>query len=243
MAPGVQSVDRAFAVLRAVATAAGGVSDISRRTGLAVTTTARLLGALEGLGAVTRQDPGPTFRIGPGVTDLAAAADPAAGLVERARAHLEALVAAVGETAGISVADGDRHVLYLDRVEATEHDVTLRDLTGERLPLHVVSSGLVMLAARDAAGVREYIAGGLERFTDHTTTDAAGLRRRLVQVRLQGHAWTVEEYVEGICSVAAPIRDGAGEVVAALHVHGPSYRLKESDGRVTAAVLAAAARM
>ena len=103
---GVQSVDRAFAVLRAVATGGGGVSDIARRTGLAVSTTARLLGTLEAQSAVTREDPGPTYRIGPAVTDLAATADPAAGLVGRARAHLEALVADVGESAGISIAAG-----------------------------------------------------------------------------------------------------------------------------------------
>ena len=159
---GVQSVDRAFAVLRAVATGGGGVSDVARRTGLAVSTTARLLGTLEAQGAVTRHDPGPSYRIGPAVTDLAATADPAAGLVGRARAHLEMLVAEVGEAAGISIAAGDRSVLYLDQVDG-DQDVTLRNWTGEQLPLHVVSSGVILLAARSDAAVRAYERGGFRR--------------------------------------------------------------------------------
>jgi DNA-binding IclR family transcriptional regulator len=239
---GVQSVDRAFAVLRAVATGDGGVSDLARRTGLAVSTTARLLGTLEALGAVTRSDPGPTYRIGPAVADLAAAVDPAAGLVGRARAHLEMLVADVGESAGISIAAGTRSVLYLDQVDG-DQDVTLRDWTGEQLPLHVVSSGIVLLAARSDAAVGAYARGGLESFTDRTVTRVAELRRRVTAARADGHAWTDEEYSVGIASVAAPIRDADGTVVGALHVHGPSYRLRPGDRVVTRALVATAARI
>jgi DNA-binding IclR family transcriptional regulator len=239
---GVQSVDRAFAVLRAVATGGGGVSDIARRTDLAVSTTARLLGTLEAQGAVTRSGPGPTYRIGPALTDLAATVDPAAGIVGRARAHLEMLVAKVGESAGISIAADDRSVLYLDQVDG-DQDVTLRDWTGEQLPLHVVSSGIVLLAARTDAAVRAYARGGLDSFTDGTVTRAAELGRRIDLARAEGHAWTVGEYSVGITSVAAPIHDGAGAVVAALHVHGPSYRLRPEDRAVTQALLATAARV
>jgi DNA-binding IclR family transcriptional regulator len=238
----VQSVDRAFAVLRAVATGGGGVSDIARRTGLAVSTTARLLSTLEAQTAVTRVEPGPTYRIGPAVTDLAATADPAAGIVGRARAHLEVLVAELGESAGVSVAAGERSVLYLDQVDG-DHDVTLRDWTGERLPLHVVSSGIVLLAARTDAAVRAYARGGLDPATEHSVTTLRELRARVADARRDGHAWTVEEYAPGITSVAAPIRDAAGAVVAALHVHGPSYRLRPGDRAVTRAVVATAARV
>ena len=197
---------------------------------------------MEAHGAVTRSDPGPTYRIGPAVADLAAAADPAAGLVGRARAHLEMLVADVGESAGISIASGDRSVLYLDQVDG-DQDVTLRDWTGEQLPLHVVSSGIVLLAARTDAAVGAYGRGGLESFTDRTVTRVAELRRRVTAARADGHAWTVEEYSVGITSVAAPIRDADGTVVGALHVHGPSYRLRPGDRTVTRALVATAARI
>lgn len=239
MGDGVQSVDRAFAILGVVATAPGGVSDVARRTGLAVSTTARLLSTLEALGAVERFEPGPAYRLGVALHDLASAVDPASGLVRRARPHLESLVAQIGETAGISVPDGPRHVLYLDQVESGQ-DVTLQDWTGVRLPLHVVSSGLVLLAARSAAEVRAYCAGGLERFTDQTTTRVSDLRKRLVKIRSDGYAWTVEEFADGINSVAAPVFDAEGAVVAALHVHGPTYRVRRSNRRLARALVATA---
>lgn len=242
MADGVQSIDRAFSLLRALATAPGGVSDVARRTGLPVSTCARLLGSLESLGAVERLDPGPTFRIGPTVAQLASAVDPTAGLVRRTRVHLESLVAAVGETAGISVPDGSRAVRYLDQVDSGQ-DVTLQDWTGERVPLHAVSSGLVFLATRSKSEITDYCVSGLERFTDHTTQRIGELRNRLTQIRADGYAWTVEEFADGINSVAAPIRDDDGGVIAALHVHGPSYRLRPSNRRVTRALLATAARL
>ncbi|MEP6625953.1 MAG: IclR family transcriptional regulator [Acidimicrobiia bacterium] len=237
---GVQSVDRAFAILGAVAVIPAGVSEVARRTGLAVSTCARLLSTLEWLGAVARVDPGPVYRIGRTMHDLAASLDPTSGLVTRVRPHLEALVAEVGETAGIAVADGARHVLYLDQVESGQ-DVTLQDWTGHRLPLHVVSSGLVLLADRTAAAVRDYCAPGLDRFTEHTTTRATTLRTRLAAARTDGFAWTVEEFAAGISSVAAPVVED-GVVVAALHVHGPSYRLRPSNRKAVRALLATVRR-
>ncbi len=240
--PDVQSVERAFLVLRTVATGSGGVSDLARRAGLPVSTTARLLATLEHLGAVVRVEPGPGFRIGPSIGDLASATDATAGIATRARVHLEALVAEVGETAGVSVPDGRREVRYLDQVEC-DKDVILRDWSGVSVPLHAVSSGLVLLAARTESEVREYCAHGLARFTNRTTTRTAELKRRLGQIRKDGYAWTVEEFIDGVSSVAAPIRDGTGHVIGALHVHGPSYRVKSSNRKVIRALLATAGRL
>ncbi|MEO6469267.1 MAG: IclR family transcriptional regulator [Acidimicrobiia bacterium] len=240
--PDVQSVERAFLVLRTVATGPGGVSDVARRAGLPVSTTARLLATLEHLGAVVRAEPGPTFRIGPSIGDLASATDATTGFATRARVHLEALVAEVGETAGVSVPDGTREVRYLDQVEC-DNDVILRDWSGVSVPLHAVSSGLVLLAARTESEVREYCAHGLARFTGRTTTRTADLKRRLAQIRKDGYAWTVEEFIDGVSSVAAPIRDGTGQVVGALHVHGPSYRVKSSNRNVIRALVATAGRL
>ena len=240
--PDVQSVERAFLVLRTVATGPGGVSDVARRAGLPVSTTARLLATLEHLGAVVRVEPGPAFRIGPSIGDLASATDATAGIATRARVHLEALVAEVGETAGVSVPDGRREVRYLDQVES-DNDVILRDWSGVSVPLHAVSSGLVLLAARTESEVREYCAHGLARFTNRTTTRTAELKRRLGQIRKDGYAWTVEEFIDGVSSVAAPIRDGTGHVIGALHVHGPSYRVKSSNRKVIRALLATAGRL
>src|SRR6478609_8186158 len=111
----VQSVDRAFAVLRQVASEPGGISDVARAVDLPVSTVARLLGTLESLGAVVRIGDGATYGIGSGIRHLADAGGGSETLVTRARPLLTDLVARTGETSGLSVLDGDE-VVYLDHV-------------------------------------------------------------------------------------------------------------------------------
>jgi DNA-binding IclR family transcriptional regulator len=218
----VQSVERAFTVLRAVATGPAGVSELARRVDLPTSTVARLLGTLEALGVVSRVNDGMSYRVGPTVTDLAAAIGRSPGLVSVGRVYLAELVDQVGETAGLSVPDGD-DIVYLDQVECS-NQVQVRDWTGVRLPQHVVSSGLVVLAHRPPAEIDAYLARPLASFTPRTLTDPAAMRARLLTVRRVGFAWTAEEFHEGITSVAAPVLTRSGEVVAILHCHGPSYR-------------------
>jgi DNA-binding IclR family transcriptional regulator len=111
--------------------------------------------------------------------------------------------------------------------------------------MHAVSSGQVLLAFRPAAALERYLQQPLERFTEVTLTDPGALRERLREVRHDGYAWAREEFDRGINSVAAPVADASGEVVAAVHLHGPSYRFPGSDNERVAsqAVVAAAARV
>jgi DNA-binding IclR family transcriptional regulator len=241
MAPGsVQSIDRAFAVLRQVATTPGGISDVARAVDLPVSTVARLLGTLESLGAVVRIGESGTYGIGAGIRTLAGPIDVAETLVARARPILGALVAETGETSGLSVIEG-QEVVYLDHVE-TRNEVMLRDWTGVRLPLHVVSSGLVLLAAQPPSAIAAYLAHPLQRFTSATTTQPARIRRRLAGIRRDGYVWTVGEFDDGITSVAAPVVDAHGATIAAIHCHGPSYRFpgEAVTDVITAHVIAAA---
>jgi IclR family pca regulon transcriptional regulator len=232
---GVQSVERAFSILRRLAAGPAGVTDIAEATGLAKSTVSRLLSTLHDLGAVTQVDVGGVYRTGDLMVELAAAATPGTGLVSRSRPHLVALVHAVHEAAGLSVLDGDL-VFYLDQVD-TDNPVQVRDWTGVRIPAHAVSSGLVMLAEVTPARLEGYLSRPLEVFTAYTMTHPAALRDRLARVATQGWSWVFEEFALGINSVAAPIRDRSGAVVAAVHAHGPSYRF---PGAVTEEIAAAA---
>ncbi len=239
----VQSIQRAFAVLQAVATESAGISEVARRTDLPISTVARLLATLEGIGAVTRHDDGVTYGVGPTMADLAAAADPKASLVMRVRPYLLDLVSRTSETAGISVPTGSE-VLYLDHVEAI-HEVQVRDWTGTTLPLHVVSSGLVLLAHRTAREIDDYISSGLVSFTERTIVSPDDLKRRLAETRQRGVVWTRGEYNEGVTSVAAPVYDQKRSIIAAVHCHGPSYRfpLEGTEDAVASAVMTTARRV
>jgi DNA-binding IclR family transcriptional regulator len=90
--------------------------------------------------------------------------------------------------------------------------------------MHAVPSGQVLLAEAPEDEVAEYVSAPLATFTPHTIVDAAALRRRLGEVRRVGYAWAVDEYSDGLSSVAAAIRDGQGRAIGALHVYGPTYR-------------------
>jgi DNA-binding IclR family transcriptional regulator len=153
------------------------------------------------------------------------------------------LAEASGEAAGLAMPDGDL-VHYIDQVD-TVQPVLVRDWTGARIPLHAVSSGQVLLAFRTPAAIERYLERPMERFTDHTLIDADAVRERLHEVRRQGCTWAMDEFEDGISSIAAPIADASGEVIAAVHVHGPSYRFPADGSKTQLAqqVLAGAARI
>ena len=108
--------------------------------------------------------------------------------------------------------------------------------------MHAVPSGLVLLAEWPEDALDAYLGGELVALTRRTITDPPRLRKRLAEVRKAGYAWGLEEFAEGIDSVAAPVRDARGKAIAAIHVHGPSYRFPRHghEGRVVEAVVTAA---
>jgi IclR family transcriptional regulator, acetate operon repressor len=239
----VQSIERAFAVLGTLADGPIGVTEVAERARLPKSTAARLLASLS-TEQVVEQVPGETrWRLGPRIVTLAASVRPARSLIAVARPHLVELSSTVGEAAGLSVPDGST-VHYVDQVEGP-HPVSVRDWTGTRIAMHAVSSGHVFLAHMRSGEIETLLAGGLERFTPRTLVDPRALQRALRDVERTGVAWTRDEYAEGISSVAAPIVNENGDVVAAVHVHGPSYRFPAAIGQpsIEEAVRSAAARI
>ena len=239
----VQSIRRAFDVLQALGDGPLGVTDVADRAGLPKSTAARLLATLAGEGAV-EQIPGDTsYRLGPRLVTLGGGFSLNRSLAAIARPMLVELAATSGEAAGLGIPDGDL-VHYIDQVD-TPNPVQVRDWTGARAPLHAVSSGQVLLAFRTSGAIDRYLGRPLERFTDRTVVEPALLRERLHEVRRKGFTWAIEEFDSGISSVAAPIADASGEVIAAVHLHGPSYRFPPAEraGKLAQLVVTGAARI
>ena len=218
----VQSVERSFRILQTLSVRSGGVSEIAVRVGLPKSTVSRLLATLEGIGAVERVEDSLDYQIGSGIADLLGGLDAIATLVAAVATHLERLAAALDEAAGFSVPDGYR-VRYVAQVD-TDTPVQVRDWTGSTLPMHVVPSGLVIMAHWPAERVKRYLDRDLEVFTPQTLVKPDEIRDRLAAIRESGVAWVLEEFAEGINSVAAPVLDGSGRVFGAIHVHGPASR-------------------
>lgn len=221
----VQSVERAFRILEAIAVTPRGVTDIARHVGLPKSTVARLLATLEDVSAVERAPDGHTYRVGPALGAYDRSGGGAATLVALARPHLSGLTRAVGEAAGLSAPDGYR-VHYIDQTESPS-PIQVRDWTGELIPMHLVPSGLVIMARWPHDVLDRYLARDLESPTEHSVTEPSRIAARLEEIRAEGTAWVHEELVEGINSVAAAIVDKADRPVGAIHIHGPAYRFPE----------------
>lgn len=224
----VESVARAIRIVEALAQSPAGLSETARRVELPKSTVARLLATLEEMEAIERDENG-DYRLGPIVQRLSSAAGGPAQLTAFARPYLDELTARTGEAAGISIPDGFK-VHYVDQTEA-KHPVQVRDWSGELIPMHVVPSGLVIMAHWPEQQTNRYLQRDLERTTPFTVTEPVRIRARLTAIKARGYEWVFEEFVEGINSVAAPVLERNGLIAAAVHVHGPAYRFPEEDSR------------
>lgn len=240
----VESVARAIRIIEALAMSPAGLSDIARSVDLPKSTVARLLSTLEEVDAVERDDEDHRlYRLGPMVQRVSSAAGGPAQLAGFAYPYLEELTALTGESAGVSIPDG-YSVHYIAETES-EHPVQVRDWTGELIPMHVVPSGLAIMAHWPREQLDRYLSRDLVKLTANTVADPGAIRKRLDEIRETHYVWVFEEFVEGINSVAAPLLDQRGLITGALHVHGPAYRFpREGDEeRIGSAVRKTAARL
>ena len=162
--------------------------------------------------------PGGGYELTPRVLDLGMSYVLSRGLWEIARPHMEALVARTRESSSIAQLDGS-DIVYVARV-AVPKIVTLAVTIGTRFPAMQTSLGKVLLAALPPAEAERVLAepsrsGITPRWQPDARERAAALR----EVRARGWALTDEQLAPGIRSVAVPLRDGEGRVIAALNVN------------------------
>jgi DNA-binding IclR family transcriptional regulator len=235
-------VDRVFAVLGAVAADAGGatVTQVVARTRLPKSTVSRLLLSLERLTMLERTPEGRAYRIGRGMLALLAQVPRTEGLSALAQPMLQTLHDELGETVALTLPDGDN--AYIAVQINSNHAIQTRDWTGLRIPMYAQSTGRVFLAARTDHALKRYLTTPRAPFTARTRVSPAQLRSALQVVRSQGYAWVFEEYEDGLVAVAAPVRDAAGDVIAAISAFGPSFRFPgaRQQQTVTRRVVAAA---
>ncbi len=145
-------------------------------------------------------------------------------LVTQTRAVLPGLAETLGETVNVAVLRS-HYAVNVDQARGGAA-VAAQNWTGQLTPLHATSSGKVLLAHQTMPGRRRLLdAARIQRFTAQTIVDRAQLTTQLDEIVRAGWALALEEYEEVLNALAAPIRDHTGDVIAALSVSGPSYRL------------------
>jgi len=232
---GTQSTDRAAQLLVRVVESPEplAVGELAAVTGLPKSTASRLIGSLERAGLLQRAGqrgglrPGPVLlrfaQRGVGGDDILALADP----------ELRHLAAVSGETVNLAVF-GPAGPETIAEIE-THHVLGTGGWVGRRgVPLHASAFGKVDLAF----GGAQVPPGELLRLAPRTITDRGALDTDLNRARARGYVTAVDELEDGLASVAAPVRDATGDVVASLAISGPTLRMPaeriEALGRLCA---------
>ncbi len=226
----VQSLERGLTVILAFGPEHSELTltDVANRTGLTRAAARRFLLTLVELGYV-RSD-GRYFSLRPKVLELGFAYLSSLSIAEVAQPHLEEFVAKAHESSSITVLDGD-DVVYVARV-STQRIMTISISVGTRFPAYCTSMGRVLLANLPARELDAYLArSNFEPRTQQTVFRPNELREILDNVREQGYALVDQELEDGLRSMAVPIRDSSGSVIAAMNVSVNSHRVSSRELR------------
>jgi DNA-binding IclR family transcriptional regulator len=226
----IRSVRRALAILRAFRSTDRELTlgEIASRAQLDKGTAHRLLRTLMQEGLVEQAEAGMTYSLSVGVLELAAGLTREGDLRQQAQPVLAALAEATGTTAFLGIVH-DKHALCIGRVDGGLA-IQIRSWSiGGRLPLNGGAGPRVLLAHLPATERKRILAGKLEELTPRTPTDPAELRAWLDLIRERGWDSGVDEIVQGIASVAAPVHAHDGAVIATISISGLTAHMVE-DG-------------
>lgn len=213
----IQSLERGLAVINSFSRdrQTQTLSEVAQQAGLTRATARRILLTLTELGYVRQNGRG--FALTPRVLDLGYSFLSSFRVVELAQQPMERLVDEVKESSSMSILD-DTEIVYVARVPTTRI-MTIALALGSRLPVYPTSMGRVLLAGSSDDEISDYLAKTeLRRLTPHTITDVSELWEKLEEVRAQGFALVDQELEEGVRSIAAPITNSRGDVIAAMNI-------------------------
>jgi IclR family pca regulon transcriptional regulator len=198
-----------------------GIADLARAVGLNRSTAHRYVATLAKLGYLQQDPDTRKYSLGPRVIDLGFAALSSMEMTRVAAQYLQALADETGYAASMAVLDGP-DIVYVDRRRSRRNAGLAVDLNlhvGSRLPAYCTSMGKVLLAYREPAGLRTLLdRTDLARRGPKTITAREQLMSVLAKVRQSGIAVNDEELAPGLRSIAAPVRDRSGNVVAAINI-------------------------
>jgi IclR family KDG regulon transcriptional repressor len=199
------------------------VSDLAVKLGLAKSTVSRLMLTLASEGFVIKDPETLRYRLGLSVLNLSGIITSRMEIHREALPCLQNLVKTIDETAHLVILEGVE-VIYLAKMECT-HPVRISSHIGKKNPAHCTSSGKVLLAHQNQEFIDKFIEHGLQKYTAHTITDPDAFLRHLNTIKEQGYSTSFEEFIDGVVTIGAPVRDYTGKVVAAITIVGPIQRI------------------
>lgn len=239
---GVQSLGRAFAILEQVARHRDGIglAELSKLVGLHNSTTFHLAKTMVSLGYLRQEKDSKRYRVGRPLFALAASALDEIEMVNVATPILEELSRETGESAHYAVRMGDAVVVIARTSGPGAFQLT--DRVGVVRPAHCTALGKIILASLRPDQLKRF----LERIemkpsTDKSITDVAVLLREIAEIKRTGIAFDDGEFNPEVRCVAVPVTDFTGQVIGALGISGPIWRLSNQALHNSAQIVEAAA--
>src|SRR5579875_3922184 len=215
-----------------------GISELAKELAFPKSSTSALVSTLAEQGLLRRTSAG-RYKLGWRVMALSQVLLSTTDFRTEARPVMESLIARFGETVHLAALESGQ-VIYVDKLQGTRAVQVSVTGVGYRLPAHCSGVGKVILAERPWAEVQQILASrGMPAVTSKTITTLEAFKAELACVARQRYAYDIEEAVEELCCVAAPIRDHSGEVVAALSLSVPAYRFQQAREQYRLAIVGA----
>jgi IclR family KDG regulon transcriptional repressor len=215
-----------------------GVSEVAKTLALPKSTTSEIMASLASQGLLSRTNEG-RYRLGWRLFHLSQVLLDNTDFCIEARLVMREIVERWGETTHLAVLD-EAQVLYVEKLQGTPAVQILLSRVGARLPAHCCGVGKVLLADRSWHEVTALLEEQtLASFTPNTITSLDQLSEELTMIRQRGYAYDLEEVAVGLCCVAAPIYDLAGDTLASMSISVPAYRFYPKQDNYTAIILKA----
>lgn len=222
-----QTLERTNSILDALNEHPYGLSlgELAQKTELAKSTVHRLLASLIYFRFVRQDAASKAYFLGFKLVELGNSLLGQLDIRKEANPFLVGLSQEIGETVHLVIQEADT-AIYIDKVDQSAGGLQMASRVGMRIPLYSSAVGKVLLAHMEEEEARALLADmDLRRLTDKTIVEPEEILRHIRMVKERGYAIDDEENENGICCVAAPIKDNSGKVVAAMSTSGSASRI------------------
>lgn len=216
----LSSVHNAIRILQTFSTSETelGISELSVRLGLAKSTVFRLMKTLSEANLVEKNMETQKYQLGLAAFELGFIVYHSMELRRISVPILEKLATSIRRVVRLGVYDKGGVVYLCKRIP--DQDIGTISKIGDRVPTHCTAIGKILLANQSEKEIERVVAGGLTRYTNKTIVCASDLKKQFLEIRKRGYAVTMEEVRNGVSSVAVPVNNDMGKMVAAISVTG-----------------------
>ena len=203
------------------------LQDMATKLEIGQSTAFRLVQTLIAEGFVMRDPYAKSYRLAASVLAMGHTIITKMDLCHKSIDILEELAENTGETAHIAVLKDDQ-ALYLLKIDSS-NPVHLLSHAGKTNPIHSTSTGQILLAYQAESIINKVMERELIGYTEKTITDPMKLKNELQIIRKKGYAVSQEELHKGVVSIAAPVKNKKGEIIAAVSIAAPISRINKQN--------------